>query len=122
MHRKLETCQLIHEIRDRCKLLEDKHHAILIEKEQAWNSRFTALLLEAGDHNTKYFQKIANHRKNCNTIWELEDRCGSKKKGLHQNLHRLGVSHFKELFTEKEHESIEDMLTFKTLPKNARTG
>jgi hypothetical protein len=49
---------------DCCKLLEDKRRAL-------W--------LDVGDHNTKYFQKIANHMKNCNTIWELEINMEARK-------------------------------------------
>jgi hypothetical protein len=78
---------------DCCKLLEDKRRAL-------W--------LDVGDHNTKYFQKIANHMKNCNTIWELEDQHGSKKRSFLE-LAELGVSHFQDLFAEKEPESIADM-------------
>jgi hypothetical protein len=46
--------------------------------------------------------------KSRNTTWELEDQQKIKKRGF-SDLVELGVSHFKNLFFKKEHESTTDM-------------
>jgi hypothetical protein len=58
---------------------------------------------------TQYFHKIANHMKNFNIIWELEDSHGTKKKGFDE-LADLGVAHFKTLFAKNKNEKVGDML------------
>lgn len=53
--------------------------------------------MQAGDSNTKFFHNLLDGRKASNTIWELP----SEPEGwatMHQQLARLGISHFKRKF------------------------
>jgi hypothetical protein len=67
------------------------------------------LWIEVGDHNTKFFQIFTNHKKNFNSIWELKDSHGNKKKGF-SKLAYLGVNHFKGLFSESKKGKVGEML------------
>ncbi len=78
--------------------LEKQKIKLLQDKEEQWRLKSRAIWLQAGDSNTKFFHNLANGRKASNTIWQLP----SEPKGwatTHQQLARLGISHFKRQFT-----------------------
>jgi hypothetical protein len=47
-----------------------------------WRIKSRAVWIELGDENMKYFHHFANHRKNHNTIWELQNI--DKEPSLHR--------------------------------------
>lgn len=78
--------------------LEKQKIKLLQDKEEQWRLKSRAIWLQAGDSNTKFFHNLANGRKASNTIWQLP----SEPEGwatMHQQLARLGISHFKRQFT-----------------------
>jgi hypothetical protein len=65
-----------------CLSMEARRFNILLEQEKAWRLKSWALWLETIFQNSKFFQKFANFRKIFNTIWELKDSQGNKKRGF----------------------------------------
>lgn len=82
---------------------------ILNEYEAEWKLKSRSLLLQAGDQNTKFFQQMASHRKNINSIWELKKADGQTMKGFTE-LFEAPVEHFKEIYSEPDHHDMMGML------------
>jgi hypothetical protein len=62
-----------------------------------------------GDNNTKFFHSFSNHRRNINTIWELQDHGGTKVRGF-KGLAELGVKHFEGIYKEPKRENLAEIL------------
>jgi hypothetical protein len=58
--------------------LESSSSKILLDDEKFWRLKSRVLW----DQNTEFFQNFANHWKNFNTIWELNDPLGNKVWGF----------------------------------------
>ena len=69
------------------------------------NSRIT--WLEAGDKNTIFFHKFAEHRKNINTIWSLND-LGRTTYNEMEDLQALDSSHFEDFYKNDTNISVWD--------------
>ena len=54
-----------------------------------------------GDDNTSFLHKFANHRKNINSIWKIEDDDGLPLEGF-ESIAKAGVQHFETLFQEEK--------------------
>jgi len=99
-----------------CQLFEQKSK-LLQEKEELWRLKSRAIWLKAGDSNTKYFHNLANGRKASNTIWKLPKEPDGWAT-THQQLARLGVEHFKRLFTAPNTVNLPDIIRLAgTIPR-----
>jgi hypothetical protein len=65
--------------------------------------------LALGDHNSKYFHKLANFKKIQNTLCELKDQNDNSVKRF-KGLVDLGVNHFQDIFKELERAKIGEVL------------
>lgn len=90
--------------------LEREKEQILKEAEIEWRLKSRALWLEAGDQNTKYFQKMATHCKNYNTIWEVKDAKGHSLKDFAYLSESGVIEHFKSIYTDLGHQDMLGML------------
>jgi len=89
--------------------LEKQKTKLLQEKEEQWRLKSRAIWLKAGDCNTKIFHNLANDRKASNTIRQLPCEPDGWAT-THQQLARMGISHFKRQFTAQAAINLPDII------------
>jgi len=89
--------------------LEKQKIKLLQDKEEQWRLKIRAIWLKAGDCNTKFFHNLANGRKASNIIWKLPSEPNGWA-STHQQLARLGISHFKRQFTTPAAINLSDII------------
>lgn len=89
--------------------LECKKREILAREEETWCLDNNAIWIHESDKNTKLVHNFANMRKHLNTIWSINDQNGSLVSSL-QDIKRLGIHHFKSIFSQLEGFPIRDIL------------
>ena len=70
---------------------------MLLDREETWRLKSTAIWLECGDDNTKFFHAYARGRKVANTAWMLLDDHGTTHDTF-EGMATTGVEHFKRLY------------------------
>ena len=62
-----------------------------------------------GDDNTAFFHKHVNHRKNINSIWNIQNDDGIQVEGF-ESISKVGVQHFETLFQEEKNLHIMEIM------------
>ena len=83
---------------DELRMDEEKCNLLLAREEKISRLNSRALWLEAGDKNTKYFHRFASHRRNINTILEIQDKAVGKSIMFKEKA-KVVVEHFQKRFT-----------------------
>ncbi|XP_058746012.1 uncharacterized protein LOC131618873 [Vicia villosa] len=89
------------------KTLEAQRNNLLQVEEIIWRQKSIVVWLQYGDKNSKFFHKKDNHRRQTNLISKLKDEAGYWWRG-EDNVERLMVSYFSNLFSSSMHENIEE--------------
>ena len=64
-----------------------------------WRLKSKSIWLAEGDNNTNFFHNYANHRRNVNTIIDIQDETGTMEKQFQEKT-TVAVKHFSTLFTK----------------------
>jgi hypothetical protein len=96
------------------KNLELERNALLLKNESTWRQRSRSTWLKCGDHNTKYFHKIASSRRNHKHIWEILDEAGTLHRGQNA-LKSTAVNHFKPFFDQNPNANIQSSVSVANL-------
>eukprot|EP01018_Ginkgo_biloba_P034237 Gb_24170 [translate_table: standard] len=91
------------------KEFEHRKSKLLANKEAAWRLKSRALWLSQGDGITKFFHKLANHKRNVNTIWQLTRSDGFVASSF-EDLAMAGVEHFRGIYKEERRSKIAKVL------------
>ena len=81
------------------KKMESKKDSLLLKEEKLMHLKSSALWLEVGDKNTKFFHRFSSHRKNINTIFEIRNSQGNMVRSFEEKA-EAGVDFFQNIFKE----------------------
>jgi len=88
--------------------IEKEKQKILKEEEAVWRLKSRVLWLKQGDRNTKSFNKVANTRRNINSIWLIKNEKGES---IHSQevIYAEAVKFFQNQYSRRQ-SNIEDSL------------
>jgi len=89
--------------------LELKRTKLLTIEEATWNLKSRAIWIKEGDRNTKIFHRCANHRRNINTIWGINDANGNYIQ-CREDICKHTASHFQLAYGCNEDIIFEDLI------------